>query len=403
MKDINVVFISSIAVGKSTLIERMWVNYIDDKDTNNSGHYFNVSEEIQGRGEIKYTVNELPFFSSSLKCDYQKWINSEFVYNSLISADVIVLVISADDKLIKEKILFYKQIQETLLRGSAKLIVAINQIDAIVDINAINDNYFISIESCQQLIEKRDNVVSTFKANGISCKNDSVVLTCAPINWNCKVLKDIIVDMVIDCTNNYMYNPSLQTIAFIGKTGSGKSSTINLLCNTNLPVDVAEACTKFPIVITGKHNGKEFNIIDLPGISECIGANIDYTPFYSKYLGIANTIVYLTQADTRAYKQDQLFVEMLIETNVINNKKNIVLGINKIDLLFKDKDHLNGIDLKQVNENHFLIREKIDDYFDNIFADVYKSISCISKESIVPYSVYQKWNIEKLWSHIAIN
>lgn len=389
--NINVVFISSIGAGKTTLINSLW----DCKENMNS--IFDVSEDIQGRGLIKYSVKEIPYFSCTLKSDYQMWIDSKDVFNSLSTADVVVIVLTARDKLIKQKIELCNYIQHNVFLRKASFIVVVNKIDEIVNVERFDDTFVIPLTDVPTLMDKQNYVNSIFKLN--NCEIDDVILTCAPIGWNCNQIKNIIIDRVVEYTNRMFLNPQIPTIAFIGKTGCGKSSTINLLCGTDLPVDAAEACTRFPIVVTGKHGDKKYNIIDLPGIAECIGANINYIPFYEKYLRLADVIVYLTAADTRAYTQDQLFLSMFYSYNI--EDKNLVLGINKIDLLFKDKGNLNGIDLHSIDESHPLIIEKVDDYH-----AVFSTLPLCNtnlKKMIVPYSVYQNWNIEKLWENIVNN
>ena len=398
----NITFIGSSKVGKTSLIKSVW--NVNEEDFNQeSSLLLYVHENVQGRGSIKYNIYELPYFSSTLMKDIDIWLNNESINPILKNTDILVIVLSANDKLINNKINLLYNAKQRVLKEDIKIIVTINQIDEIINIQEDGDHFSLQLNDIITLKEEESRTYKSFFLSNLIHNYDDIVLTCAKINWNCNSLKEIIIRYVVELYNDYLLNDSLPIITFIGKTGSGKSSTINELCKTSLPVDVSEACTKYPIVVKGSHNGVNFNVVDLPGISECIGANVDYSIFYKKYLKLADTIVYLTQADTRAYKQDQIFINFLISTNVIDATKNIVLGINKVDLLFKDKEHPKGIDLSSINDSNPLIQSKIDDYFDNVFRNVFANIPQISKESIVGYSVYQKWNINKLCSHIFNN
>jgi predicted GTPase len=115
--------------------------------------------------------------------------------------------------------------------------------------------------------------------------------------------------------------------------------------------------------ITDKYNGKEirFNLVDLPGIAESLEANSLYRDFYYQFINKASLLLCLTQADRRAYKQDQLFYTELIAKDILRKNQQIILGINQADLLFKDKEHLDGVDLATIEDTDPIIVEKIKD------------------------------------------
>ena len=150
--------------------------------------------------------------------------------------------------------------------------------------------------------------------------------------------------------------------------------------------------------IVDSFNGKtvEFNLVDLPGIAESLEANSLYRDFYYKFINKASLLICLTQADRRAYKQDQIFYNDLIANNILRKNQIIVLGINQADLLFKSVDHLDGIDLKTVKEDDPIISSKIDDFYNNVFANVFSDFDNVTIDSVEIYSVFQNWRLDYL-------
>lgn len=195
-------------------------------------------------------------------------------------------------------------------------------------------------------------------------------------------------------------------VAFVGKTGTGKSSTINALWDKNCPVDNAIACTKEPTIIPiyeeieGKNT--QYIVVDLPGIAESLEADSIYTKYYTTWLSKANVVVWLTQADTRAYKQDEIFLFKMIKDGIINNKTTFILGINQADLLFKCENNLDGITLDHNSINSNYIQEKIADVY-SVLNEYLNNTCKFSIEQIIPYSALQKWNITKFKNSIINN
>ena len=111
-------------------------------------------------------------------------------------------------------------------------------------------------------------------------------------------------------------------------------------------------------------------------------------------------LICLTQADTRAYLQDEVFYKSLMAQSILTKETRVILGINQIDLLFKDKEHLNGIDLNTISENHSLIKAKIEDFYGKVYSDIFKEFPNVSEKNVCAFSVLQKWNIDRLKSMI---
>ena len=153
--------------------------------------------------------------------------------------------------------------------------------------------------------------------------------------------------------------------------------------------------------IEDEFDGKKisFNLVDLPGIAESMDANSVYRKFYYNFIQKASVLVCLSQADRRAYKQDQLFYSELISNGVLNASQNIILGINQADLLFKDKEHPDGIDLHTISSDNELIQEKSLDYY-RCISNVFDQFDNVTSDSVAIYSVLQNWNLDNLKNKI---
>ncbi len=109
----------------------------------------------------------------------------------------------------------------------------------------------------------------------------------------------------------------LKTVVLIGKTGSGKTSTANLLFGLNWKIDNAVACTKTlqsaTHLLEHPYSRVRTNVrlIDTPGVGEDEKKDEDYLILYKKALAEATHLFWLVQADTRALRNDQIVLERL--------------------------------------------------------------------------------------------
>lgn len=405
----KVVFIGGIEVGKTSTLESLYDNVATSLYVEDNSIHATIHEMIPGREFVDYHVIELPriLFSGD------EWHKRKLVIKTLEEADVIVYLTPINDISILSHEHYLSKVFNTIkLKENVVFLVGLSKADILLTPNMakkqeVAKSKRTGLKSVTCLTQKICSTFSLFsdytKIDRTFSPGSIIPFSCA-LEWNINELQYQIWNGIVISMNDFVYDESLPTLVLAGKTGCGKTSTINILWNKDLAVDRAVSCTKFPAVmrIEDTYDGHSirFNLVDLPGIAESLEANTLYRSFYYKYIKQAKVQVCLTQADRRAYKQDELFYSELIRNNILTPKQNIILGINQADLLFKTTENLSGIDLHSLPDNDPIIQEKISDCYNGIFKEVFRTFDKVSIDSVHIYSVYQKWNTDALKSKI---
>jgi len=123
-------------------------------------------------------------------------------------------------------------------------------------------------------------------------------------------------------------------VMFIGKTGYGKSTTLNKICGQRyFETDDVESCTKKLFSCEYKisdHKEHYFSLCDLPGVGESTMADQMYIKWYGDMLKKSACVVYVLRADQRDFSVD----ENIINTIIQNSDKitaNLIIGLNYTD------------------------------------------------------------------------
>lgn len=401
----KVVFIGGIESGKTMTIQSLWEDRIVDYETGDGIHTFRVSEILVGREDVEFDVIELP----RINYTSSKWIEKPRIKDTLESADVIVYVITCDEVSISSRKQYIDDVFCSIrLKKDVVIIIAFGQADWILTPNVarnfeVSKSRQVGLSSVSSIIKKTNLLFTEFSSISeydSTFSVDSVIPYSNVLDWNLDELKYQIWNGIVLSMNNLVFDESIPTLVLSGKTGCGKTSTINLLWDKDLATNKAVSCTKFPAVMHIKdvYHGKQisFNLVDLPGIAESMAANSTYQKFYRRFISKASVLLCLSQADRRAYKQDQLFYSSLIKGGFLQPRQNIILGINQADLLFKSAEHLNGVDLSTIPEDDRIITDKTMDYYDCVFKEVFADFAKVSVDSVVIYSVLQNWHMDML-------
>jgi uncharacterized protein len=121
-------------------------------------------------------------------------------------------------------------------------------------------------------------------------------------------------------------------VAIIGKTGVGKSSTINALFNLQEKVShTTHGTTEASKKVVELPKGGKLAIIDMPGMGEDLDLDREYTKIYEKILPEADVVLYVIQANLKALREDQIILRDIVQNVMGNLKGRLVIGLNQVD------------------------------------------------------------------------
>lgn len=176
------------------------------------------------------------------------------------------------------------------------------------------------------------------------------------------------------------------TVVFIGKTGYGKSSTINALSGLAcMQTSAVAGCTREPASIELKVRDHQYlSLIDLPGIGESEALDAQYFSLYSRILQAADAVVYLLRADTRDYSIDERALSTLFDEQT---RARLVVALNCCDKV----EPISRSALAPTPEQLVRIREKV--------AFIERSFDVHGR--VVPISADTVWNLPALAGAIS--
>ena len=175
-------------------------------------------------------------------------------------------------------------------------------------------------------------------------------------------------------------------IIFIGKTGYGKSTTLNAIIGRNLfETSDVESCTRrcqaanFRLHL----NGKDYlSLGDLPGIGESRVRDAEYLEEYRRFLGVSAVVVYLLRVDQRDFSVDEEAFRRLFVDQAERDK--VVIGLNaadKIEPLRRDNTPVpSHLQRANIDRKRCLVA----------------ALFRIPVDRVVPYSARSGWNLDIL-------
>ncbi len=189
------------------------------------------------------------------------------------------------------------------------------------------------------------------------------------------------------------------TIGVVGVSGVGKSSTLNVLFHTNLPVSQTVACTKLfeekNLGLSlerslGEELHVELRVIDAPGLGEDMRRDPEYLAQYKANLARCDVILWVMTARNRAVALDQMYLQQLRK-----HHRRIVFGINQCDLVDPlDWDTRANLPSSSQERN---IAEIVKDRSERLTAILG------TRTRLIPYSAATGYNLEELFFFLIEN
>ena len=127
------------------------------------------------------------------------------------------------------------------------------------------------------------------------------------------------------------------TIGLIGLSGVGKSSTINAMFGTSLPVSATTRGTTRFIAsdieikareLFGQSAQATLRVLDAPGLGEDVDLDKKYLDYYRRHLKKCDAVIWVLAGRNRALALDQRYLKTLRD-----RLPNLVLGVNQSDFI----------------------------------------------------------------------
>jgi hypothetical protein len=185
-------------------------------------------------------------------------------------------------------------------------------------------------------------------------------------------------------------------IAVIGKTGVGKTSTINALFGTDWEVSHIRAATKKEQVFIYAGERGRLKISDLPGFGEDIDTEKHYIDLYRRVLTECDVALLVLRADSRDMLDVQRMLRDVVGKRLKSLSKRIVVGLNQVDLV-QPGHWLDAPNLPSREQEESIIK---------IIKERVKSISkvCnIAPSQVIAYSATKRYRLVQLFEAMVMS
>lgn len=180
-------------------------------------------------------------------------------------------------------------------------------------------------------------------------------------------------------------------IAVIGKTGVGKTSTINALFGTDWKISHVRAATKQEQVFVYENERGRLKISDLPGFGEDIDTEDLHRAIYERVLNECDVALLVLKADTRDMLEVQRTLRDIVGHSHSAVSKRIVVGLNQVDLVHPG-DWLEKANIPSV-EQEKNIKKIINQRVKSI-----KKVCAIKPSNVIAYSASRRYHLAHLFA-----
>lgn len=180
-------------------------------------------------------------------------------------------------------------------------------------------------------------------------------------------------------------------VIFIGKTGYGKSTTLNNIINKNVfHTDDVVSCTKDLYEVSYKLRDDRphyLSLADLPGVGENIEADKKYLEWYREFFEYSDVVVYILRCDQRDFSIDEDLFKKLFPTP--KDKEKVILALNYADKIEPINRVSPFVPSEEQNINMQIKIKEVARIFN------------VQQSQIVCYSATEKYNIKQLTRTIS--
>ena len=176
-------------------------------------------------------------------------------------------------------------------------------------------------------------------------------------------------------------------IALIGKTGVGKTSTINSLFNTKLTISHTEACTQKSEPITLSNGKGKLIVYDMPGLGEDLEKDEYHKETYKNILPECDVILWVLNIEDR----EMSFQQTLLKEILSYYHSKLVICANRSDIIFpNDWNEKINLPSEEQLEN---LTKRISDIRNKLC----KIVVGLKEDRIVFYSALKRYKLQELF------
>lgn len=184
-------------------------------------------------------------------------------------------------------------------------------------------------------------------------------------------------------------------VVIIGKAGVGKTTTVNNLFNASFKVSHSVAGTsEAQLKAVELAGGGKLDVIDMPGLGECIESDAVYEKIYREILPTADVVLYIIQANERVLAEDQRILEEVVLDSAADLGERIVIGLNQVDKIGPGRWNIR-LNLPSPEQERSIERKCVD------IIRKLSEMTGITREHISYYSAVQRYRLYDLLAAVV--
>jgi uncharacterized protein len=196
---------------------------------------------------------------------------------------------------------------------------------------------------------------------------------------------------------NAITSEPIPTIAIIGETGVGKTTTLNALFNAGAQVGHSSPTTKtadnFHAELHDHHGNKgDVRVLDLPGLGESIERAKELAVLYAEHLATADVILWVHPVSDRMLEFSQRKVAEIFREELAPLADSLVFGLNKADDMYPENWRQHG---NVPSEEQLKNLELAEQHFKGIMR---KALPRRSQLRVTTYSALRRYNLARLFA-----